>query len=428
MWASPLDEPRKIKAQEVIRSLVQSCTDQNIVKSIIKSSDSPLVLKVNQRSHVGLMYALGVAHELMPDSNLDYVSHAHLQEAFQLTRRSSSIALHGGLAGLGLHCSLVKQGQAYKQLLSAIDQTVSEHIVVLLRQLSSSERGLSPSHYDLISGLTGVGAYLLERVQSGRDSDALSAILLWLCTRTNSKDDLMGFYTPRSMLPIQDKSKRAYKNGLINLGLSHGLPGLLMLLSLAWQNGIKCSGMQEAIERISQFIIMNRLETTTAGLNWPVACTFDGSIVRNATSTERCHRAAWCYGAPGVARALYLSGVALNRDDNKRVALQAVSRAGTDWEASTPTFCHGVAGLLQIMLRFFNETGSAEHQAQCLDLFDKIVDQYDSLADLKFWKLGTNGDDTTDLSLMTGVSGILLVLIASINPVAPKWDRIALLS
>ncbi|WP_277752743.1 lanthionine synthetase LanC family protein [Streptomyces sp. L2] len=71
-------------------------------------------------------------------------------------------------------------------------------------------------------------------------------------------------------------------------------------------------------------------------------------------------RSAWCYGAPGVAHALWLAGTALGDHDLHDVATEAMAavlrRPAHMRFIDSPTFCHGVAGLLQIVLRFAHAT------------------------------------------------------------------------
>jgi hypothetical protein len=66
-------------------------------------------------------------------------------------------------------------------------------------------------------------------------------------------------------------------------------------------------------------------------------------------------RAAWCDGTAGVARALHLAGIALGDPQLCATAVQAlrgaVLRPWSDADLVGPTFCHGTAGLLQVVLR-----------------------------------------------------------------------------
>ena len=72
-------------------------------------------------------------------------------------------------------------------------------------------------------------------------------------------------------------------------------------------------------------------------------------------------RSAWCYGSAGVARALWLAGVARDRADWRGLAVEAMrgvcERPVYARMLDSPTFCHGVSGLLQVTLRFGHDTG-----------------------------------------------------------------------
>ncbi|NEE13965.1 lanthionine synthetase, partial [Streptomyces sp. SID7499] len=86
----------------------------------------------------------------------------------------------------------------------------------------------------------------------------------------------------------------------VNLGLAHGVPGPLALLSLAWRAGVRVDRQDEAIERIMQ--LLTRLRTTDgAGPRWPHLMTRER--IESGAPPER-GRDSWCYGVLGAARAV----------------------------------------------------------------------------------------------------------------------------
>ncbi|MFE5725042.1 lanthionine synthetase LanC family protein, partial [Streptomyces erythrochromogenes] len=66
-------------------------------------------------------------------------------------------------------------------------------------------------------------------------------------------------------------------------------------------------------------------------------------------------RDAWCYGTPGIARALALASTALGDPAYARLADLALTalaeRPGTTWDTDGAGLCHGSAGVLVCALR-----------------------------------------------------------------------------
>jgi hypothetical protein len=154
-----------------------------------------------------------------------------------------------------------------------------------------------------------------------------------------------------------------------------------------------------------------------------------GSALSAPDGPSRC---AWCYGSPGIARALWLAGTALNRADYRDLAISAMKavfrRPVPLRHIDSVTFCHGVAGLLAIALRFAHETGDGSFIHESNRLARQILDGYQPESLLGFRNLETAGSEIDQPGLLDGSSGVALVLLAASTNVAPDWDRLFLLS
>jgi hypothetical protein len=155
----------------------------------------------------------------------------------------------------------------------------------------------------------------------------------------------------------------------LNCGLAHGIPGVLALLSLVRSAGQPYEDLDYAIATTANWLSTHRLDDEW-GANWPSAIplhptTVDGKVMLAEADLESSpggpSRTAWCYGGPGVARALWLAGRALDGDDFKRLAIDAMEavfrRPIAVRMIDSPTFCHGVAGLPLLPYDLANETG-----------------------------------------------------------------------
>jgi lantibiotic biosynthesis protein len=201
--------------------------------------------------------------------------------------------------------------------------------------------------YDLISGLTGIGTYLLLR--RDRHPDLLHEVLAYLVRLTeplhHDGQRLPGWWCANSP---NDQPARDWPGGHGNLGVAHGIAGPLALLATATRRGHRCAGQAEATDRICTWLDRWRIGSGTAAW-WP------GRISR----TELAHgqlaqrgpqRPSWCYGTPGIARAQQLGTLALDDPHRQRAAENALTGAVTDAQQLAhlhdASLCHGWAGLV----------------------------------------------------------------------------------
>jgi hypothetical protein len=110
-------------------------------------------------------------------------------------------------------------------------------------------------------------------------------------------------------------------------------------------------------------------------------------------------------------------------------AMEAVYRRPI-WERriDSPTFCHGVAGLLQITLRFANETRLPVFFQAAEELADQLLEAYEPDRLLGFANVEPDGRRVDQPGLLDGATGVALVLLAAASPAEPVWDRLFLLS
>lgn len=226
-----------------------------------------------------------------------------------------------------------------------------------------------------------------------------------------------------------------FPNGYLNCGLAHGIPGPLGALSLARLGGVTCEGLDEAIERLATWLVSHRLDDQW-GINWPTGVGLlpsgdQGGRVASVKASPRA-QAGWCYGSPGIARVLYFSGLALGKPEYCDMAVQAIEavlrRPPAARLIQSPTFCHGVAGLLHIVLRFANDTGSAALLAGAEAITEQLLSLYEPGSLLGFRAVEFDGARVDQPGLLDGAPGVALVLLAAACEAEPAWDRLFLLS
>jgi hypothetical protein len=129
---------------------------------------------------------------------------------------------------------------------------------------------------------------------------------------------------------------------------------------------------------------------------------------------------------------LWLAGDAAGRSDYCDLAVRAMEdvfrRPVKARMIDSPSFCHGVAGLLAITLRFARETGSEVLVNGSEQLTKQILDAYRPESLVGFRNLEYRNNETDQPGLLDGAAGIAIVLLSAATGAEPSWDRVFLLS
>jgi class I lanthipeptide synthase len=276
--------------------------------------------------------------------------------------------------------------------------------------------GLAIPDYDVISGLAGKGRLLLALAENGSEdcADALHATLRGLVAITEPVVvrgvEVPGWWCrPQAYLVEQDRE--CYPDGDFNAGLAHGIAGPLALLAIAYRKGYRVDGMVAAMRRIADWLVRWRV-VDGHGPIWPGRVSFAEQTRNRNTASAGRTRAAWCYGTAGVARALQLSGQALDDRDLSSLAITALRGIFTrPWRQANldgPTLCHGEAGLLQVLNR------AAELDPASRVLASRLARR------LVRFELGA------EHGLLQGAAGVALAL-ATFAEASAEWDSVLLL-
>lgn len=383
----------------------------------------------------GIAVTCAYLDSCLPNEGWDRIGHDYLTIAAESAERSPhlSAGMFGGLAGLAFAgWSLSRGFTRYRRLLTSLDDTLLPQVIAQADALGRlTAEGTSVGEFDVISGLSGVGAYLLLRREDPSAAVALEAILRSFVVLTTDCASRPRWWTPAHLLGDAEMAA-LYPYGNLNCGLAHGIPGPLALIALAVLHGIVVPGLEGAVDQLAHWLVEHRADDGW-GVNWPyaVSLTREGSLDRGAAA-DGPSRAAWCYGAPGVARALWLAGLGRDRPEWRNLAIEAMQavyrRPMVARQIDSPTFCHGVAGLLQVTLRFANDTKLPVFAEAAANLTEGLLSAYepDSLLGYRNWE--PNGTRVDHAGLLDGAPGVLLALLTASNDVEPSWDRAFLLS
>jgi len=368
---------------------------------------------------------------LLPDAGWDRVGHAHLTAAARTAERDGTpLGLFDGVAGLAYTAQRLAAGRTrYGTLLAAIDDTITSGVAASSARLARPN-GMPVRAWDLISGITGIGVYLLGRREEHAARAPLEESLAALVELMRETDGAPRWATPPEHL--YDDMRASTPEGNLNCGLAHGAPGPLALMSLALSEGVEVSGQVDALRRIADWVVA-QCQPDRFGPEWPAVIPLGGIHGPGRLPPAR---PGWCYGNAGVARTLWLAGKALDEPEYTRLAERAVraalERQRTERPLKAPTMCHGTAGLAQITLRMAADSGaedlSREARMLCLELvewFDPDLPLgYRSEAEMR----NVPRAMADDPALLDGAAGPPLVLLAAATHTDPGWDRAMLLS
>ncbi|MCX4526343.1 lanthionine synthetase C family protein [Streptomyces sp. NBC_01551] len=334
-----------------------------------------------------------------------------------------SFALHRAAAGPGA------QSTARAHLRDQVAELANARAAREERRLGENPGGAcgftSFTAYDVISGQSGLGAHLLE---VGRPAEAaLGRVLraLGALGRPVPAPDRM---LPGWWVALDGASYRpvAPADGHANLGMAHGVPGPLALLALAWRQGVRVPGQRAAITGLAEWLLARR-RADDAGSWWP------GQVSLGPAQPEP-GRPSWCYGTPGIARALQLAGLALEVPHWQEAAVGALRAALVRADLAQTAeagLCHGLAGLLQITWRTARDSGDPELAAHLPRLAARLLELVDEDAPFAFATApGERPPDEHPGGFLTGAAGAALALhtFASDSAPATRWDRALLLA
>ena len=368
---------------------------------------------------------------VLPDAGWDRAGHAHLTAAAHVAERHGApLGLFDGVAGLGFAAQrLAARRPRYGTLLAAVDDAIAGGLAASSAMLARMKGGLPVQVWDLITGITGVGAYLLARREQPTPRAALEETLAALVDLMRETDSAPRWATPPEHL--HEDMRESTPEGNLNCGVAHGAPGSLALLSLALAEGVEVTGQLDAIRRMADWVAAQG-HPGRFGPEWPAAVPV-GDI--RSVGRQRPARPGWCYGNAGVARALWLAGEALGEPELARLAERAVrtalERQRTERPLDAPTLCHGTAGLLQVTLRMAADSGAEDLSREARKLCLELVERFDTDAPLGYRAEPLVRDlrgPEVDTTLLDGAAGPSLVLLATATDADPEWDRAMLLS
>lgn len=327
-------------------------------------------------------------------------------------------SLHGGFTGIAWaaeHLNRVLGETEPDDMSEEIDES-------LLTALAAPWTG----DYDLIGGLTGFGVYALERFPRPSAVRCLEAIVDRLNeTAEHLEHGVTWFTAPELLFPHQ---REQYPRGAYNVGVAHGVPGVIAFLADACRLGIRPETARPLLDGAVRWVLSYRL-AAHHGASFPAWV--------QPEVEARPSRLAWCYGDPGIAATLLSAARAVGNEEWERtaldIALHAATAAPENAYVEDAGLCHGAFGLAHLYNRIYHAGGGEPFADAARHWYSRGLDLRRpgrGIAGFESWELGADMQLgwRTDPGFLTGAIGIGLALHAGLTSVEPEWDRLLMLA
>jgi lantibiotic biosynthesis protein len=394
-WRALVTEPgERARALVVVRDIAEALAHA-----------PPLTSNVGAHCDRAVLRAYLAADETLPDD--DHAITDHVATALAAARDSPALGLHGGLAGLAWTIAHLANDEHAQEILTTIDAALSRALV------HHDWRG----QYDLVSGLVGIGIYALERGDAGRP--LVCRILELLYGTAETRGAGLAWHTPAVHLP--DWQREQAPDGYFNLGMAHGIPGIVAWCARCIAFGVEVVRAKELMVGAASYLL--DAEPPTADGRFSAWITPDG-----VPSGDRA-RPAWCYGDLGVAAALLAAAQVDPRWRDDAVALaRACARRPKHASVRDTAICHGTAGIAHTFNRMYQATGDDELGKAARWWLAMTFEMRTDHPHAGFPAFdGVTRGHRADAGLLAGATGVALALHGMASEVEPLWDRTLLL-
>lgn len=408
-WHPILEDSLRERALDAVREVVAALPD-------------PRAVELDDASLSGGTSGLGVLCAYLARVGFDDTENASLFLAQSVRAVSSSPmppALYGGFTGIAWAIAHLQE-----QLLDDEDDRVEAIDEALESYLNQSPW---QGDYDLVKGLVGIGVYDLERLPRVSAVRCLDLIVARLDETAEHNKDGVTWLTRPHLLP--EWQRKLCPNGYYNLGLAHGVPGVIALLGGVCAAGVSVEKARPLLDGAVRWLLRQRL-TEAARSSFPSWIGVDGKREES--------RLAWCYGDAGVAAALLVAARCVNEGEWEReavdIARRAAAREPERAGVRDACLCHGAAGLGHIFNRLFQITGEKDFREAARYWFERTLELRlpgRGIAGFSAYRRGVNGGEAyreDEVGILEGAAGIALALLAAATDIAPDWDRMLLVS
>ena len=418
-WSPVLHGALRDRALEAVHAVATALRHATPTGSSTTEIESHLLTERASlaRGHAGLAILYGTLSDAGMGTYRDTAGELLAQAVDAVGAVQMPPSLFAGFTGVAWAAAFLDasddEGEDVNQ---AVDRILWEHV----------ERCGSREGYDLISGLVGIGVYALERLPRLDAAAAVARIVDRLDEAAARLPDGITWFTPPDSLP--PNTRQEYTRGFYNLGVAHGVPGVIAFLGRVLAAGLEAETAGVLLEGAIVWLLSQKLPEG-AGAHY---ASVTGPGIEPVAA-----RSAWCYGDPGIACALLIAARATGSQAWEREALAigrtAVQRPPEHAGILDACVCHGAAGLGHLFNRIFQRTGDEAFERASRFWFERVLDTRrpgQGIAGFSTWKGGTGPGAgwIVQPGFLDGAAGIALALLAAATSLEPAWDRALLVS
>ena len=230
-------------------------------------------------------------------------------------------------------------GQGFMEPITAFHQ-LDEGLCTYM--LQRSEEG----DWDPLHGGLGVAWYLFERKEN---PDVRAAL--------EKEVEILNRLAEADTYGLKWRGNLADKNeSIYNLGLAHGIPGIIVFLARCKEENIHPRLAKELLQQAISYLLSCKSSVNPSPNLYPIMMQQEGAVFSE--------RLAWCYGDPGLLLALksahaYITS--LDAEIRALVTAVAKRRVLKENKIFDACLCHGTAGLIPIWMTIKADAQSAPY-------------------------------------------------------------------
>ena len=378
----------------------------DLVKINLKEVNVPLM------NHNGLGVLMALAYEdFFFDSNKRFENISNILERLSTKLRTEvqSPSYCEGLCGFAWTLNHLSKNRLIEMDLDSFNTSIDEVAKIF------ADKSLKLKNHDFLYGTVGANLYLLDR-----ESPDLADLI------TEIHQKIIGqSIRSKSGLYWEDPAIKRSSKKVINLGLAHGVSGMIVYLCRMVKHFGKDENLLSILKNCTKFI-KNCKNKRNSGSIYP-AFMINGK--GDGTS-----RLAWCYGDLSVGLALFQAGMALNDSSLQEEGISIFRSAGSrrtvqETGILDASICHGTSGIALMYNRMYKNTGMEEFKKTAYYWAEQtlnFIKVETGLINYKSWEAQEQGWKI-DNGLLNGSSGVAMTLMSIYSDKDYDWDRCLLL-
>lgn len=317
-------------------------------------------------------------------------------------------SLYSGAVGIAVALSEIsQQTDEYKNLLNSLDEYITYCTNEMIDNFDWET--VTPPNYDVIEGLSGVLIYFITFKSEG-NKVLINRIINFLTELiSNDNNGIIKMYISVGH-QMSEPEEHIYPDGCLNLGLAHGLAGIISVLTYANSKGYdfaRLDKIEDAIEIYEKFQLNDSLV-------WKDGLTKDEYLSGHIKVKSNFIRDAWCYGRPGIALAYLYYGIVSKKqyfiEKSENILINSLDCLLC---VDSTMICHGISGILLTAMHF--------KRVLSTNKLNSYID------DLKL-RLSTNPkNNIMNDGFLEGTIGVILTLMKTNRRSSTRWEAVLLL-